>query len=276
MIGIAAAIFSLLTVTQAGYAQSVMDEPAELEGVEITEHLNETIPLNLEFTDDNGKDVTLQDYFDGERPVMLALVYFRCPMLCNLLLNGMIESLKEIDMTPGREFEVVAVSIDPLETPTLAKLKKQNYLKELGNAGASDGMHFLTGRKSQIEALAEATGFGYTYNEKTQEYLHKAVIFIVTPDGKLSRYLYDINFPPKTLRLSLVEASEGKIGSPVDQFILTCFQYDPDSNSYVPFAMGIMRVGGILTVLILGGTVLSYWLAEMRKRKRQELNQSYT
>lgn len=261
-------VVNFVGITPA-FAQGYHEIPDEMEGVEIVERLNEQIPLDLAFVDENNRNVTMQKYFDGERPVILSLIYFRCPMLCGLVLNGMLDGLKDMEMTPGDEFEIVTVSIDPLETPTLAKMKKQNYMKEYNRPAAAKGWHFLTGKEDNIKALANSVGFHYKYNEKTKEYVHDAAIFILTPDGKISRYLYNIVFEPRTLELSLIEASEGKIGTTIDRFILTCFMFDPDSNSYVPVAMGIMRVGGFFTLLFLGSFLVLMW---MRERTRKGSN----
>ena len=240
--------------------------PDELEGVGITEHLEEKLPLDLKFVDSSGEAVSLERYFDGEKPVLLNLVYYTCPMLCGLVLNGMVEALQEVSMTAGDEFRIVTVSIDPSETATLAKLKKQNYIKEYGRPEAAAGWHFLIGEEKNIRALADAVGFGYTYNEKRGEYVHSAAIFVCTPDGVLSRYLYGIQYDPRTLRLSLLEAAEGKIGSPLDKIILYCFHYDAAEGRYAPAAMNLMRAGGMMAVLTLGVVLAVLW---RRDRGRQ-------
>jgi protein SCO1/2 len=241
-----------------------------LDEVGVEEHLDAKLPLDLEFIDENGDTVRLGDFFDGERPVILTLNYYRCPMLCGLMLNGVVDGLEQMDWTPGVEFEMVTISIDPLETPELAKAKKQNYLKRYQRPAAARGWHFLTGKQSNITRLAETVGFGYTYDAESDQYAHAAVIFVNTPDGRVARYLYGIEYPPKSLRLALLEASEGKIGSALDQIILYCYHYDPDSRRYAPVAMNIMRVGGGATALILGVSLGSLWIRELRRRKRTE------
>jgi len=252
---------------QTAQAQRIEPLPKELEGVGIVEHLDGKIPLGLRFQDETGREVSLGDYFGKDRPVLLTLVYFRCPMLCTLVLNGMIDALKQIDMTPGKEFEIVTVSFDPTETPTLAKFKKQNYLTEYGRPEAGPGWHFLVGGEEEIRALTDAVGFGYKWNEEQKQYVHQAAIYVVTPDGRLSRYLYGVMFDPRTLKLSILEAGKGKIGSTFDQIVLYCFHYDASSGKYAPAAVRIMRAGGILTVLILGSVLSTLWVRDRRRRK---------
>ena len=241
-----------------------------LEEVGVEEQLDAKLPLELQFVNENGDGVRLGDYFDGERPVILTLNYYRCPMLCGLQLNGVVDGMEQMDWTPGVEFEMVTVSIDPLETPELAKAKKQNYLKRYQRPAAARGWHFLTGRQAEIERLAETVGFGYSYDVESGQYAHPAVVFVATPDGRVARYLYGIEYPPKCLRLALMEASEGTIGSPLDQLIMYCYHYDPSSRRYAPVAMNIMRLGGGATALALGLSLGALWLRELRRRRRQE------
>lgn len=225
--------------------------PDELKHVAIDEHLGDTIPLDLTFRDEHDQPVVLQQYFTGEKPVILQLGYYRCPMLCDVISHGLLDSLKGISLESGRDFEVVFISIDPHETPALAALKKQNYLNEYGRGGSVEGWHFLTGREEQIGQLAKAIGFNYKWVESVGQFSHPAAIFVCTPDGHLSRYLYGVKFEPKTLRLSMVEASNGKIGSAMDQIFLTCFQYDGHQGKYAFAALGLMRAGGILTIIVV-------------------------
>lgn len=251
-------------------AQLAEQVPQALEEVGVTEHLDAKLPMDLEFRDENGNTIKLGDFFDGERPVILTLNYYRCPMLCGLMLNGMVDGLEEMQWTPGQEFEIVTVSINPLETPALAREKKQNYLRRYGRPSAATGWHFLTGRELEINRLAETVGFSFTYDPVQQEYAHAAVIFVCTPDGRVARYLYGIEYPAKRLKLALLEASEGKIGSTLDQIILYCYHYDPSNRRYSPVAMNIMRVGGGLTASILAVALGLFWFAEWRKRKKRE------
>ncbi|MBT8486960.1 MAG: SCO family protein [Phycisphaerales bacterium] len=234
------------------------ETPRQLRGVGIEEHLDERIPLELTFTDERGDTWPLQRYFQEGKPVILTLNYYRCPMLCGATLNGMLQSLQEIDWSAGAEFEIVTVSINPDEKPDLAAVKKRAYLSQYTRETAKDGWHFLTGDQPEIEALAAATGFGYRYDEKSGEYAHSASIMFLTPDGRLSRYMNDVVFDPADVRLALVEASEGAIGSPLDKFLLfTCYQYDPAAGGYGPSAMKVMRLAGAVTVLgLLGGVIM--------------------
>ncbi len=245
--------------------------PDELEGVGITEKLEAPVPLGLEFKDENDRTVKLEQYFEGKKPVILTLVYYRCPMLCGLVLNGLLESMREISLNPGEDYEIVTVSIDPLETPNLAKIKKQTYLKELGNPEAAKGWHFLSGKEAKIRTLADSVGFGYKWIERRKEYAHGATIIILTPDGRVSRYLGGIEYDPQTLRLSLVEASEGQIGTAFDQFFLSCFHYDADAGSYSVAALGVMRIGGSLVALSLGIMLFIFWKRELKNRKLQSV-----
>jgi protein SCO1/2 len=245
--------------------------PPELEGVGITERLNEQLPLDLEFTDEDGKPVKLGDYFSAGRPVLLTLNYYACPMLCTLQLNGLVEGLRGMSWTPGGQFEVVTVSFDPRETYRLARIKKQSYIEELGRPGAAKGWHFLVGKEKSIKALTESAGFHYKWNEDRREFMHVAATYVYTPEGRLSRILYGVTYLPNTLRLSLVEASEGKVGSSLDRILLYCFHYDADAGRYAPAAMNIMRVGGGLTALLIGGVLCLFWMRETRKRKARVL-----
>ncbi len=258
----------LLCLPGPTFAQVAGPVPADLEGVGITQKLDAQIPLDLKFTDENGNTVTLGEFFTEDRPVILTLVYYRCPMLCNLVLEGLIETLQGIDWVPGEEFEIVTVSIDPLETPELARAKKQNYLAEYGRPAAAAGWHFLTGKPEAIKALTETVGFGYRWVDERKEYAHAAAFFVSTPEGRLSRYLFGIRHEPRTLRLSLVEAAEGEIGSVVDQFLLYCYKYDAASGKYTAVAWRIMRLGGVLTVLILGAALLTFWKREFRLTRK--------
>jgi len=220
----------------------------ELEGVGVDEHLDQRLPADLKFTDDRGRPVRLGQIFDGVQPVILSLNYTNCPMLCGLKLRGMVAALAEMSLDAGRDFRVVSVSIDPLESPVQARLAKQNYLREYGR-GNGDGWTFLTGQDSQIRALASAVGFQYRYVPERREYAHAAVFMICTPDGRVSRYLYGVRFEPKTVELSLVEASRGQIGSTLDRVLLFCFHYDAATGNYAPAAINLMKAGGAVTVL---------------------------
>jgi len=241
-------------------AQTSDTVPEELEGVGVIEHLGDAIPLDLTFCNEAGTEVALREYFTGGRPVMLTMNYYSCPMLCTLQLNGLIDALQDLAWTPGKEFELVTVSINPRETPQLATLKKQNYMKEYGRPEAAPGWHFLTGREENIKRLAEAVGFEYKYDEATNQYSHVAALMILTPDAHLARYLYGVMYEPKTLRLSLLEAAEGKIGSAADQILLFCFHFDTAQGRYTLAAVNLVRAAAVLTVVVLGVALGALWL----------------
>lgn len=234
--------------------------PPELEGVGIVERLGEHVPLQLDFVDEKGNSVTLAELFHQDRPVILTLNYYRCPMLCSLTLNGLVNGLNEIDWSAGADFDIVTLSIAPEEGPELADVKKRAYLTQYDRETAAEGWHFLTGRKENIEALAKAVGFGYRKVEKKNEYAHTSSIIFVTPDGRISRYMNDVQFEAKDLRLALVEASEGAIGSPMDKFLLfMCYHYDPEAGGYALAASKMMRLGGMLTIVAIGAGILLLW-----------------
>ena len=263
------AIVSLLMLLAlVGVASAQINKaPKELEDVGIEEHLDTQIPLDTPFVDSSGKKVTIGQLFDGTRPVVLTLNYSDCPMLCILQLNGLVDGMKRAPLELGTEYQVITISIDPLETPERAQLTKQNYLKMYGRPGGRNGWHFLTGRESDIKRVAETVGFKYKYDPKSKQFVHAAAAMVCTPEGRVSKYLYGIEYDPQTLRFSLLEAAEGKIGSTVDQFLLYCFHYDATSGRYGPAAYRIMQLGGVLTLAVLGSVLSVYWLRESRKRK---------
>jgi protein SCO1/2 len=225
---------------------AVMQIPI-LKEVGLDQKLDAQVPLDLKFSDEQGREVTLGSLF-GHRPVVLALVYYECPMLCTEVLNGLVSSLQTISFNAGNEFDIVAVSFDPGETPALAAQKKALYVKRYGRPGADTGMHFLTGREDAIHALTNAVGFKYQYDPSTDQFAHTAVLTVLTPAGHVSRYLYGIEYQPRSLRLALVEAADGKIGTPVDKALLYCYHYDPETGKYGLAIMNLVRLGGIMTV----------------------------
>lgn len=239
-----------------------------LDQVSVEQKLNTQVPLNLTFRDEAGKTVKLGDYF-GKRPVILVLAYYECPMLCTVVLNELTRSLNALDYTIGKEFEVITVSISPTETPELARKKKQNYLSEYRKPGGKAGWHFLVGDEKNIKALANAVGFQYTYDPRTKQYAHPAVIMILTPQGKLARYLMGIEFSARDLKFALTEASEGKIGNPVMSAFLYCFQYDPSTGKYGLVILRAVQLAGIITVLSLASLIGGALLLERRRPKQQ-------
>ena len=243
-------------------------DPTDTTGIGIFEKLDTQIPMDLSFTDEHGNTVTLGDYFDGRKPVVLTLVYYTCPGICNALLNGFAGTLADMTWTAGDEFEIVTVSIDPTESPALADGKKESYIKLYGRAEAADGWHFLVGEQDNITRLAEAVGFGYRYEEGTGLYTHAASLMICTPDGRLSRYLTDVVFEPATLQLALTEAADGTIGTPVERFLLRwCYTYDATSGTYVVAARKVMTIGGGVVVLLTVAGLGLLWRRELRVKR---------
>lgn len=233
--------------------------PGDIESLDVIEHLDTQLPLELKFQDSSGKQVTLGDYFKKDRPVILSLNYSNCPMLCSLQLTALVRGLRDLEWSADQQFDFVSVSIDPKETYQRANLTKQKYYKEYNRAGTAGGWHFLCGAQPAITELAEAMGIQYKYVEERKEFAHPAVLLVCTPDGRISRYLFGVQFPKQTLKLALVEASEGKIGSTIDRFLLFCFHYDADSGRYAPTARNIMKIGGFATVFILTVVLIPYW-----------------
>lgn len=225
--------------------------PLALRNVGIDQKLNAPIPLDLPFEDEAGRPVKLGQYF-GQRPVVLALVYYQCPMLCNMVLDGMLSALKRISLEPGKDFEILTVSFDPRETPAMAAAKKQDLMSRYNRPGAAGAWHFLTGADTSSRALADAVGFHYAYDPLTNQYAHASGIMVLTPDGHVARYLFGITYQPTDLRLALVEASKNKIGSPVDQILLLCYCYNPATGKYGFVIMNVLRALGTATVFALG------------------------
>lgn len=226
--------------------------PPALKHIGIEQKLNAQVPMNLTFTDEHNEPVRLGQYFAANRPVVLSLVYYQCPMLCNMVLNGELSSLKHVGLKLGEDYEVVTVSFDPKETPQLALTKKAIYIEKFGRFGKDTGWHFLTGSEPQIRALADAVGFRYQWDDVTKQWAHASGIMILTPEGKVSRYFYGINYPHQDMRLGLVEASANKIGSPVDQILLFCYHYDPTTGKYGFAILNTLRAAGTATALGLG------------------------
>ena len=225
--------------------------PAALQEVRIDQKLDQQLPLDLVFRDESGAPVKLGQYF-GKKPVVLAFVYYDCPMLCTQVLNGMVTSFRVLPFQIGNEFDVVTVSFDPRETSALAAAKKKvyvDYLPEKMRAGATGGWHFLTGDEASIAQLTDAVGFRYRWDDATKQFAHASAIMLTTPHGKLSRYFYGVDYPARDLRLGLIESSANKIGSPVDQLLLYCFHYDPATGKYGAAIMRVMRAAGVITVL---------------------------
>jgi protein SCO1/2 len=241
--------------------------PEQLQGVGVTEHLGSQIPLDLPFVDSDGKPVELKHFFDGKRPVVLTMNYSNCPMLCSLQLNGLFDAMKKMSWDIGGPFQMITVSFDPLETPERARMTKQKYLEIYRRAGAAEGWNVLTGKEENIKKLADSLGFRYRYSEADRQYYHVATTFILTPDGHVSRYLYGVLYDPQTVRLSLLEAADGKMGSATDQILLFCFHYDAESGRYGPAAFRLMQMGGGVTVFLVGGVLWFLWRRDKAKNR---------
>jgi len=242
--------------------------PSILNGVGIAQNLNQQLPLSLAFTDDHGKQVELGSYF-GKRPAILALVYYQCPMLCSEELNGLTGALQMVSLVPGKDFNVIVVSIDPTEWTELAAAKKRTYLKRYGHPETASGWHFMTGTQENIDALTKAVGFGYVKipgpDGRLTQFAHASSIQIVTPEGKLAQYYMGVEYSPKDLRLGLVEASANRIGSPVDNILTYCYHYDPKTNKHSLIVARVVQLGGLATLCTLGGFMLVMFRRDGRK-----------
>lgn len=293
----AAALFGLVVVlassalarpaSAVGEAGGTLSpRPKKLEGSEIVDKLGAKVPLDVKLTRDDGQVVSLGDYFaaarqrgtespgsesqgsgeQGGTPVLLTLGYYQCPMLCSLVLNATLDALKKVSLDVGEDFQVVTVSIDPKETVALAQEKRDNYLKEYGREGAANGWRFHVAEEAEVARLAEAIGFQYFYDEDMKQYAHGAGIFFLSPDGTLTRTLYGLSYRPTDVKFALMEASRGEVGSVTDRILMSCFQYTPDSQKYGVYVWGVMRLGGILTILLLGAMLFVLWRRERRGR----------
>lgn len=246
--------FLTVAVAVAGATAAADERPSILREIGFDQHLGDSVPPDITLRDENGKSVRLGDYF-GKRPVVLSLNYYSCPMLCTVTLNGLASALDVLTYTAGKEFEVVTVSFDPKEKPELAAQKKKVYLQRYKRPGAAEGWHFLTGDAPDIDRLTKAVGFRYAWDAETKQFAHPAGVVVLTPEGKIARYLFGIDYAPKDLRFAVIEASEGRIGTPIDQVVLACYRYDPMTGRYGAAIMRMIRVGGVLTLLALGGFI---------------------
>lgn len=261
-----AAVTLLFQLTSSAFAQTVRNDIAELKKIDVVERLGNKIPFDLHFVDDSGKAILIGDYFNKDKPVILNLAYYTCPMLCNLVMNGIAQGVKQLDLLPGKDFQIITISIDPRDSAALASEKRANYIKSIGKPGIDAGWRFLIGSADQSRTLADAVGFEYFYDKEKEQYAHPAVIMILTPDGHISRYLYGIEFKKNNLRLALLEASQGKIGDTLDRILLFCYHYDPDAKGYVLFATNLMKLGGLVTVILLAVILALLWMND-RSRK---------
>ena len=247
------------------------ETPAELQGVDIVEHLGGALPRDAAFRDTDGKPVKLGDFFDGKRPTLFVFAYHSCPMLCSLVLDAAVRSLNDVRWTVGDEFDVVSVSIDPKDTPETATKKRAQVVSSYTRSrGDTKGWHFLTGDEANIRKVTDAVGFEYRYDARQKQYAHPAAIYLLTPEGHVARYLYGIEFPPGDVRLGLLEATEGRSISTTERLLLFCYHYDPQGKHYSLVAMNVMRLGGVATLAGIGGFLTIMWARE-RQRKKQLL-----
>ena len=245
------AVLLILAVASCQAQQPASAPPPQTKGVGIAQNMGQQVPLDLAFRDETGKQVHLGDFF-GKKPVVLSLVYFTCPFMCTEVLNGEVRSLQNISLELGKDFEAVTVSFDPKDGPAEATLKEHTYEAMYARPAAAGGWHFLTGDQAAIQKLTDAVGFQYTYDKPSAQFAHAASIMILTPEGKIARYYYGIQYSPRDVRLGLVEASEGKISSPTDAALLLCYHYDPLTGKYGLVIANVLRIGGIATILVLG------------------------
>lgn len=250
------AIGSILLQCTAVSAQPPRETATLIQRVGIDQRIGEQVPLDLTFRDETGQPVELRRYFQGNKPVILSLVYFQCPMLCNVSMDGLLKSLRTLELVPGDDFAALTVSFDPREGPKLARAARQAALDRYGHAGAEHGWHFLTGDDAEIRALTNAVGFRYTFDEKTRQYAHAAGLMVLTPDGHVSRYFFGVEYPPRDLRFALIDASSGNIGTPTDRLLMLCYQYDPTTGKYGFAIITLLRIGGVGTLLVLFGGIV--------------------
>jgi protein SCO1/2 len=256
-------------MTQGILSPPASVRPPYLTNVGIEQRLDGQVPPDLAFVDETGRPVKLGDYY-GKKPLILNLVYYTCPMLCGEVLAGLSASMKMVKFDVGDEFDVITVSFNPKETPELAAAKKQEYLRRYGRPNAAAGWHFLTGSAESINVLTKAVGFQYQYDASKNQYAHATAIMILTPQGRISRYFYGVDFPPKDLRMGLVEASQGKIGNAVDQVLLYCYHYDPTVGKYGAVVGNMLKIGGAFTILVLGGMILILFRLEKAATRRKD------
>ncbi|QSQ23415.1 SCO family protein [Pyxidicoccus parkwayensis] len=244
--------------------EAQQDLPPQVKGVDVEEHLGEPLPLDARFTDEEGREVKLGDVLSKTKPTLLTLVYYNCPMLCNLVLNGQVKGMQELGLELGQDYEAVTVSIDPEDTPAESLNRRRRHLQSMGKPERAP-WHFLTGSDAEIHRLADAVGFKYTYDASTKQYAHPAVVQVITPEGSISRYLYGTTFPPKDMKLALLEAAGGRVGTSFDRVVMSCFKYDTASKRYGFYIFGFIRLGGTLVFCALATMLIYFWRRELKK-----------
>lgn len=278
----AATLFSNVSEAQGAAGQipgAVLDmneQPVpQLGRIRVDEHLLDPLPLDAAFLDQNGRTVTLGDYFDGERPVLLTFAYHTCPTLCSMVLNATVTSVRDTEWTAGEEYQLVTISIDPRDSTEISAAKREEVLASYGRLDADEeGWAFLTGTEEEVARVAAAAGYHFFWDVQQQQYGHPAAILFATPDGKIARYLYGLTFDPSDVRLALLEASEGRSISTGERFLLYCYTYNPHEGEYTVFAQSIMKLGGVATIVFLGGFLFLFWRRERRKARQRAQSDS--
>lgn len=261
------AVLLTLICTSSGESQIQRAAPEELDGVGIEDRRGTALPTDVSFTDASGETVQLGEFFRAERPILLTLTYSSCPLLCHLQLEGLVDSLRQLDWSVGERFDVVNISIDPEERWHRARETKRKHIRAYGRPETAAGWHFLTGNEESIQQVAKAAGFNYRFVPERNEYAHAACVIVCTPTGEVARYLYGVDYPKQTMRLALVEAGDGKIGSAIDQLLLFCFHYDAESGRYTPMAFRVMQLGGLITLSVLAVGLIPYWRIQRKVRE---------
>ena len=252
-------ILSIFLVVSFVFPQQLKENFPSERPIDIIENLGGYIPLEEKFVNESGEIIEIGSFFNNEIPTILTLNYFECPMLCTLVLNGLAESIKNLTLNSGDDYQIITIDINPNEKTLFANQKKKNYIKGYGLQNVEKNWHFLTGTQESIKKIADSIGYIYYYDEQRDEYMHPAAITLLSSEGKISRYLYGIEYPNKDLKLGILEASEGKVGSTLDKIILYCYHYDPYKNTYTIFATNVMRLGGIFTIIFLCIMIAGYW-----------------
>jgi protein SCO1/2 len=250
--------------TPRAIVEAQQDLPPQVKGVDVEEHLGEPVPLPARFTDSTGTEVQLGSVLSKTKPTLLTLVYYQCPMLCNLVLNAQVKAMQELGLELGKDYEAVTVSVDPLDTPTVSAERRRKHLQSMGKPETAP-WHFLTGKEEEIRRVADAVGFKYTYDASTRQYAHPAVVMVLTPEGSISRYLYGTTFPPQDMKLALLEAAGGRVGTSFDRIVMSCFKYDTVNRRYGFYIFGFIRLGATAVFCALATMLIYFWRRELKK-----------